>query len=96
MKPWIYTLMNIKSSNQINELISTGIAMAIPQGNVGLIGIVLAWPLIMVSKAWVGIDSNYREIKVILHNLTTHLSVEKACVIAQMLIQKVEQKEILK
>ena len=42
------------------------------------------------------IDSNYRgEIKVILHNLSSQsLSIEKGMRIAQMLIQKVEQKEI--
>ena len=80
------------------ELISTGIAMAIPQGNVGLIWDRSGMAANHGIKSMGGvIDSNYRvEIKVILHNLTTQpFVVEKGMRIAQMLIQKVEHKEIL-
>ncbi len=80
------------------ELISTGIAMAIPQGNVGLIWDRSGMAANHGLKSMGGvIDSNYRgEIKVILHNLTAQpFVVEKGMRIAQMLIQKIEQKEIL-
>ena len=80
------------------ELISTGIAMAIPEGYAGLI-----WDRSgMAAKSGIKsmggvIDSNYRgEIKVVLHNLSTQpFTIEKGMRIAQMLIQKVEQKQIL-
>src|SRR3989338_2779545 len=83
---------------QQRELISTGIAMAIPAGYVGLI-----WDRSGLAdnhglKSMGGvIDCNYRgEIKVILHNLTTQpFTIEKGMRIAQMLIQKVESKEIV-
>ncbi len=80
------------------ELISTGIAMAIPEGYAGLIWDRSGMAANHGIKSMGGvIDSNYRgEIKVILHNLTNRpFSVEKGMRIAQMLIQKVEQKEIL-
>ena len=80
------------------ELISTGIAMAIPQGNVGLIWDRSGMAANHGIKSMGGvIDSNYRgEIKVILHNLTDKpFSIEKGMRIAQILIQRVEQKEIL-
>lgn len=80
------------------ELIPTGIAMAIPQGNVGLIWDRSGMAANYGIKSMGGvIDSNYRgEIKVILHNLTAQpFVVEKGMRIAQMLIQKIEQKEIM-
>ena len=80
------------------ELISTGIAMAIPLGNVGLIWDRSGMAANHGIKCMGGvIDSNYRgELKVILHNLTNQpFTVEKGMRIAQMLIQQVEQKEIL-
>ncbi|MDO8511225.1 MAG: dUTP diphosphatase [Nanoarchaeota archaeon] len=80
------------------ELISTGIAMAIPQGNVGLIWDRSGMAANHGIKCMGGvIDSNYRgELKVILHNLTNQqFTIEKGMRIAQMLIQQVEQKEIL-
>lgn len=80
------------------QLISTGIAMAIPQGNVGLIWDRSGMAANHGIKCMGGvIDSNYRgELKVILHNLTDQpFTIEKGMRIAQMLIQQVEQKEIL-
>ena len=80
------------------ELISTGIAMAIPEGYAGLIWDRSGMAAKHGIKSMGGvIDSNYRgEIKVILHNLTSQpFAVEKGMRIAQMLIQKVEQKTIL-
>ena len=80
------------------ELISTGIAMAIPREHVGLIWDRSGMAANHGIKSMGGvIDSNYRgEIKVILHNLTSQpFAVEKGMRIAQMLIQKVEQKTIL-
>ena len=78
--------------------VRTGIAMAIPEGYAGLI-----WDRSgMAAKSGIKsmggvIDSNYRgEIKVVLHNLSTQpFTIEKGMRIAQMLIQKVEQKQIL-
>jgi len=80
------------------ELISTGIAMAIPQGNVGLIWDRSGMAANHGIKSMGGvIDSNYRgEIKVVLHNLSNQpFTIEKGMRIAQMLIQKVEQKDII-
>ena len=83
---------------QQREVVSTGIAMAIPKEHVGLIWDRSGMAANHGIKSMGGvIDSNYRgEIKVILHNLTNQpFTVEKGMRIAQMLIQKVEQKEIL-
>lgn len=80
------------------KLISTGIAMAIPPGFVGLIwdksGIASKYGL----KSMAGvIDSGYRgEIMILLHNLSAEpYLIEKGNKIAQMLIQPVEQKKII-
>lgn len=80
------------------RLISTGIAMAIPSGFVGLI-----WDKSGISnkngiKTLGGvIDSNYRgEIKIGLHNLSQeNFIIEKRSKIAQMLIQPVVQKKLI-
>ena len=88
---------NILQPHQ-RALISTGIAMAIPTGHVGLIWDRSGMAANHGIKSMGGvIDCNYRgEVKVILHNLTDQpFNVEKGMRIAQMLIQKVEQKEIL-
>jgi len=80
------------------ELISTGIAIAIPTGNVGLIWDRSGMAANHGIKSMGGvIDSNYRgEIKVILHNLTNQaFTIEKGMRIAQMLIQEVTQNQII-
>ena len=72
--------------------------MAIPPGYVGLIwdksGIASKHGIKTMGGA---IDSGYRgEIKIIMHNLSnTSYMIEKNTKIAQMLIQKVEQKDIV-
>ena len=80
------------------KLLSTGISMAIPQGQVGLIcdksGLAVKHGL----KTMAGVvDSGYRgEIKIVVHNLSDKdYLVEKGNKIAQMLIQRIEQKELL-
>ena len=79
------------------KLISTGIAMAIPNGYVGLLwdrsGLAAKHGLKTMGGV---IDSTYRgEIKIILHNLSVQeFKVEKGMRIAQMLIQPVEQREL--
>lgn len=83
---------------QERKLISTGIALAIPAGYVGLI-----WDKSSIAakhgiKTMAGvIDSGYRgEIKILLHNLSPQpYTMEKGAKIAQMLIQPVEQKKIV-
>ncbi len=80
------------------KLISTGIAMAIPEGYAGLIWDRSGMAAKNGLKTMGGvIDSTYRgEIKVIIHNLSSQpFKVEKGIRIAQMLIQKVEQKNII-
>ena len=80
------------------ELISTGIAMAIPREHVGLIWDRSGMAANHGIKSMGGvIDSNYRgEIKVILHNLTNQaFTIEKGMRIAQMLIQEVTQNQII-
>lgn len=80
------------------KLVSTGIAMAIPSGYVGLI-----WDKSGIAakhgiKTMAGvIDSSYRgEIEILLQNLSTEeFKVEKGMKIAQMLIQPVEQRNII-
>lgn len=80
------------------KIIGTGIAMAIPNGNVGLIwdrsGLAVKQGLKSLGGV---IDSNYRgEIKVVLHNLSQEtFSVEEGMRVAQILIQPIEQKELL-
>ena len=94
----LYAIENKIIQPQQRELISTGIAMAIPVGNVGLIWDRSGMAANHGIKSMGGvIDSNYRgEIIVILHNLTAQpFIVEKGMRIAQMLIQEVKQKEIL-
>jgi dUTP pyrophosphatase len=79
------------------KLISTGIAMAIPHGYVGLI-----WDKSGIAtkhgiKTMAGVvDSGYRgEIRILVHNLSNQdYTIEKSTKVAQMLIQPVEQKEI--
>lgn len=80
------------------KLISTGIAMAIPAGYVGLI-----WDKSGIAskhgiKTMAGvIDAGYRgEIKILVHNLADQpYTFEKGTKVAQMLIQPVEQRQIM-
>jgi len=80
------------------KLISTGIALAIPQGFVGLFwdksGIAAKHGLKTMAGV---IDASYRgEIKILIHNLSEQLYlVEKGKKIAQLLIQPVEQRELV-
>jgi len=80
------------------KLISTGIAMAIPFGYVGLIwdksGIAAKHGIKVLAGV---IDSSYRgEIKILLHNLSAEeFKIGKGTKIAQMLIQPAEQKQII-
>ncbi len=80
------------------KAIPTGIAMAIPQGYVGLIwdksGIAAKHGLKTMGGV---IDSGSRgEIKIIIHNLSQEEKrIEAEQKIAQMLIQPVEQREIM-
>lgn len=80
------------------KIISTGIAMAIPYGYVGLLwdrsGLAAKNGLKTMGGV---IDSTYRgEIKIIIHNLSTErFVVEPGMRIAQMLIQPVEQREMV-
>ncbi len=79
-------------------IVFTGIAMAIPMGYVGLIWDRSGMAIKQGIKSMGGvIDENYRgEIGVILHNLSTEpFSIEPGMRIAQMLIQKVHQKELI-
>ncbi len=83
---------------QERRTISTGIAMAIPAGSVGLIWDRSGLAAKQGIKSMGGvIDANYRgEIKVILHNLSdTPFTVEKGMRIAQLLIQPIEKKKIV-
>ena len=83
---------------QEQKLISTGIALAIPAGYVGLIwdksGIATKHGLKTMAGV---IDAGYRgEVKILLHNLSQQsYTVEAGSKIAQMLIQPVEQKQIV-
>ncbi len=78
-------------------LVPTGISMAIPTGNVGLIwdrsGLAAKNGLTTLGGV---IDQSYRgEIKVVIYNSSNvAFIIEKGMRIAQMLIQPVEQKEI--
>ncbi len=80
------------------KLLSTGISMAIPQGQVGLIWDKSGLAVKHGLKTMAGVvDSGYRgEIKIVVHNLSDKdYLVEKGNKIAQMLIQRIEQKELL-
>ena len=78
--------------------VKTGIALAIPEGHAGLIwdrsGLAARNGITTMGGV---IDSNYRgEIGIILQNHSSEpLQVEKGMRIAQMLIQKVEQRELV-
>ncbi len=80
------------------KLISTGIALAIPSGLVGLVwdksGIATNHGLKTMAGV---IDAGYRgEVKILVHNLSTKpYTVEAGSKIAQLLIQPVEQREII-
>lgn len=83
---------------QQRTLVSTGIALAIPPGYVGLV-----WDKSGVAtkhglKTMAGvIDSGYRgELKILIHNLSSEpYQVKPGTKIAQLLIQPVEQREIV-
>ena len=79
-------------------LIPTGIALAIPAGYVGLIwdksGIASKYGIKTMAGV---IDASYRgEVKILVHNLSqTAYTFEKSTKVAQMLIQRVEQKKLI-
>jgi len=83
---------------QERKLISTGIAMAIPAGYVGLVwdksGIAAKHGLKTMAGV---IDAGYRgEVKILVHNLSTKpYTVEAGSKFAQLLIQPVEQRQIV-
>lgn len=80
------------------RLISTGIAMAIPEGYVGLVWDKSGMASKFGIKTMAGvIDSGYRgEVKILLYNLSMEeFKVEKGMKIAQMLIQPVEQRKVV-
>ena len=78
-------------------LVSTGIAMAIPQGHVGLIwdrsGLAASHSLHALAGV---VDSGYRgEVKIVLMNLgKEEFAIEKGMRVAQMLIQQVSHAQI--
>lgn len=94
----LYSNETITLQLQERKLISTGIALAIPPGYVGLIwdksGIATNHGLKTMAGV---IDAGYRgEIKVLIHNLSNQpYTVQAGTKIAQMLIQPVEQKKII-
>lgn len=82
-------------------LIATGIAVAIPEGYAGFVqprsGLAIKQGLSLVNTPGL-IDSHYRgEIKVIAINLdaTTPIEVQRGDRIAQFVIQRVEQAEVI-
>lgn len=80
------------------KLVSTGIALAIPTGYVGLIWDKSGMAAKHGLKTMAGvIDSGYRgEVKILVHNLSgISCTLEKGAKVAQMLIQPVEQKKIV-
>jgi len=93
-----YSNENLTIQPDERKIISTGIAMAIPKGYVGLIwdrsGMAAKYGIKSMGGV---IDPNYRgEVKIILHNLSKEdFNVEKGMRIAQMVIQAVENREIL-
>lgn len=94
----LYSNENSILQPQERKLISTGIAMIIPQGYVGLIWDKSGMAAHHGLKTMAGvIDAGYKgEIKILIHNLSPiPFSIEKGKKIAQMLIQPVEHKEII-
>ena len=90
----LYSCESITIPPHQRVLVPIGIAMAIPQGFVGLIWDRSGMAANFGIKSMGGvIDCNYRgEIKVILHNLTPQpFRIEKGTRIGQMLIQEVHQ-----
>ena len=93
-----YANETVTISPNERKIISTGIAMAIPQGYVGLVWDKSGLASNHGLKTMAGvIDASYRgEIKILLHNLSNKpYLVEKGNKIAQMLIQPVEQREVV-
>jgi len=93
-----YANETVTISPNERKIISTGIAMAIPQGYVGLFWDKSGLASNHGLKTMAGvIDASYRgEIKILLHNLSNKpYLVEKGNKIAQMLIQPVEQREVV-
>ncbi|MBI2668980.1 dUTP diphosphatase [Candidatus Woesearchaeota archaeon] len=94
----LYAAETVTIESGERNLISTGIAMAIPSGFVGLIwdksGIAAKFGIKTMGGV---VDAGYRgEIKVIMHNLSgSAFTIEKGMKIAQMLIQPVAQEEIV-
>ena len=94
----LYSHEEVTLNPQQCKSISTGIAMAIPSGYVGLIwdksGLALNYGLKIMAGV---VDAGYRgEIKIVLHNLSeAPYTVEKGAKIAQMLIQPVSLEEIV-
>lgn len=94
----LYALETVTLQPNERQSISTGIAMAIPPGYVGLI-----WDKSGIAgkhglKTMAGvIDAGYRgEIKIVVHNFSSQsYTFEKGTKVAQMLIQAVEQKQIV-
>ncbi len=83
---------------QERKLISTGIALAIPSGYVGLVWDKSGLATNHGLKTMAGvIDAGYRgEVKILIHNLSTQPYIVPAGTkIAQLLIQPVEQKQIV-
>ena len=89
----LYSTVDIEIMPNKKDIVPTGIAMAIPEGYVGLI-----WDKSgMANKGWhrVGgvIDASYRgEIKVMIYNLSKNsMYIKSGQKVAQMLIQEVKQ-----
>ena len=94
----LYSSKTIILSPGQRVIVPTGIAVGIPKGYVGLIwdksGIAFSSGLKTLGGV---IDSGYRgEIGVIIHNLSLdEYTIQEGKKIAQMLVQKIEQKEII-
>ncbi len=94
----LYSSKTIILSPGQRVTVPTGIAVAIPKGYVGLIwdksGIAFVGGLKTLGGV---IDSGYRgEIGVIIQNLSSdEYTIQEGKKIAQMLVQKIEQKEII-
>ena len=94
----LYALETTALQPHERRLISTGIALAIPYGCVGLIWDKSGLAAKHGVKTLAGvIDAGYRgEIRVVLHNLSAQsFLIEKGSKIAQMLIQPVVHTEII-
>lgn len=90
----LYATHDVLLEPNAQETVHTGIAMAIPDGYVGLIWDRSGMAADYGIKTLAGvIDSNYRgEVCVVLCNLSRfHYKVEKGDRIAQMIIQEVEE-----